>query len=331
MSTELGDSKPLTFNSPDLKWSEPTPAETATTPAVTSTATDATTDPSPADAQTPPVEVAPTPDAVAPPDRGPIPFERHEAILAKARQERDEEKAKWSRLEWADALVNAGKTPDQVRYAVGLLEGLDSDYVGTMDRLFRIAETNPELQAHVRSLAGRWLGQSVPGAPADTDPEPQPDFQESNTGKAVFSAERLQQWNDWRERRIEAKLTERFAPLVQSHEDAQRRGRAQAEYDRHATALKAEFDRYATKPHFQEHKAAILELIKASGWKMSIGDAYNDVLLTKVLPTASQTAKADQLADFQRQAHASSAKPSAGAVVTPVRYKSFKDIPADKW
>jgi hypothetical protein len=265
---------------------------------------------------------------VAPPSAEPIPFERHKAILEAAYKERDDEKAKWSQLEWADALVNAGKTPDQVRYAVGLLEGLDSDYVGTMDRLFRIAETNPELQQHVRSLAGRWLGQSgqQPFATADPDPEPQPDFQEPNTGKAVFSAERMQLWQAWNARRLKAEISQEFEPLLRAHESSQHQARLQADYNRQASVLKGEYDRYAVKPHFLEHKAEILELIKSSGWKLSIADAYNDVLVTKVLPTAGQTAKAQQLADLRTQAAASSPQASGSAPVTPAKdIVSFND------
>jgi hypothetical protein len=321
----------LTFDSPDLKWSE-TPATEATPPVAEATATDATADPPPADATTPPADAATSPDdAVAPPSAEPIPFERHKAILEAAYKERDDEKAKWSRLEWADALVTAGKTPEQVREAVTLLDSLDGDYVGTLDRLFRIADQHPELQQHVRSLAGRWLGQSGPTTQAaESDPEPQPDFVEPNTGKPVFSAERLKQWQDWQARQLEARITQRFAPLVRAHEDTQNRARQQAELDRQAATLKAEFDRYAAKPHFQDHKAEILDLIKASGWKMSIGDAYNEVLLTKVLPTANQTAKAQQLAELRTQAAASSPKASSAATVTPADVRSFND-PRLKW
>jgi hypothetical protein len=234
-------------------------------------------------------------------------------------------------LEWADALVNAGKSPDQVREAMDLFENLDRDYVGTMDRLFRVADQHPALQQHVRSLAGRWLGQSgsTPAA-AEPDPEPQPDFVEPNTGKPVFSAERMRQWQDWQTRQLEARLTQRFEPLVRAHEDTERRTQMQAAYERQASTLKAEFDRYAAKPHFQEHKAAILELIKGSNWKLSIGDAYNEILLTKVLPTATQTAKAQHLAELRTQAAASSPKASSTAPVTPADVRSFND-PRLKW
>lgn len=331
MDTSSGDTKPLTFNSPDLKWSDDAPTET-TPPVVEATATDATEAPSPADATTPPSDAAPSPDdAVAPPSAEPIPFERHKAVLDAAYKERDDEKAKWQRLEWADALVTAGKTPEQVKEAIALLDSLDGDYVGTMDRLFRIADQHPQLQQHVRSLAGRWLGQSAQSPQAaEQDAEPQPDFVEPNTGKPVFSAERLRQWQDWQARQLEARITQRFEPLVRAHEDTQHRARQQAEFDRQAATLKAEFDRYAAKPHFQDHKAEILDLIKQSGWKMSIGDAYNDVLLTKVLPTANQTAKAQQLAELRTQAAASSPKASSTAPVTPADVRSFND-PRLKW
>lgn len=147
----------------------------------------------------------------------------------------------------------------------------------------------------------------------------------------MFGADGLRQWHEWRERQFEKRLNERLTPVIQSHEEAQRQAQLASDVGRLRQNLEAEFNRHKDLPHFQEHKPAILEYLKSTGYRASIADAYNHVLVTKVLPSLSHTAKAEHLAELQRQAAASSAKPSSAAPVTPAGYKSFAEIPRDKW
>ena len=70
-----------------------------------------------------------------------------------------------------------------------------------------------------------------------------------------------------------------------------------------------------TKPYFTEHKAEISVLMDANP-EWSVSDAYNEILITKVLPNASQMERAAVLADINHKAGAGMLNPQQTTTAT---------------
>lgn len=114
-------------------------------------------------------------------EHGPIPFERHEAILGKTRRDYDE---RISRLSWAEGL-----TREEVERALAL------------DRLYR---TQPDrLASH--------LSERVKASA-----EPQPDVKDER-GELFYSPQQAAKWATWQAQKevaaLRAEMEERYGPI----------------------------------------------------------------------------------------------------------------------
>jgi hypothetical protein len=313
MGDTSGDTKAVSsFNDPSLEWGDSAP-ETAS-PAADPASSEPAADPPPESATALPATDATNADA--PSEPGPIPYSRHKEILEGERTKLAEQEAKWQRVAWADELATAGYTPEQIREAIGTQRALRENPVAALEELYGAIQNSPHYAEQARSFAGKLLGSKAQAE----DAEPQPDLigQDANGQFRVYSAEQLAKREAWLERRMVGQLEQRFQPLIQSHQQAQQREQ-QAELWRSA---EAELATYKDRPGFTEHKTEIAALV---GQGRPLADAYNHILVTKVIPKLQETGKAQAMADFQKQAQASSAKPSTAAPVTPANPKSFFD------
>jgi hypothetical protein len=313
MGDTSGDTKAVSsFNDPSLEWGDSAP-ETAS-PAADPASSEPAADPPPESATASPATDATNADA--PSEPGPIPYSRHKEILEGERTKLAEQEAKWQRVAWADELATAGYTPEQIREAIGTQRALRENPVAALEELYGAIQNSPHYAEQARSFAGKLLGSKAQAE----DAEPQPDLigQDANGQFRVYSAEQLAKREAWLERRMVGQLEQRFQPLIQSHQQAQQREQ-QAELWRSA---EAELATYKDRPGFTEHKTEIAALV---GQGRPLADAYNHILVTKVIPKLQETGKAQAMADFQKQAQASSAKPSTAAPVTPANPKSFFD------
>ena len=325
MSNSDGDTQaPATFE--NVSWDAPT----GSPPADTSGATGSTA-PSPAAATSPPAD---TSQSDAHGDResdGPVPFDRHKAILEAERTKHTDLEAKWQRVAWVEELVNQGLTPDQARSALTLSGYLDSNPAQFLEAFLQEASNNPSLAPQVRSIAARVLGQR--SASPDDDPEPQPDYyvdgQDGNR-TPFMSAPTLAKWRSWHERKLKAEMDARLGPIEQRE---QARTQAQAVDTLRSqvfAATKAELDDLRTQPHFSEHEAEIKSYLASQNYQPSLHQAYVHVLTTKVLPGISQRERDAAIAEMQKQAHAGSVNPKGGAPSTPAKVTRFDD-PSLKW
>jgi hypothetical protein len=313
MGDNSGDTSAVTsFNDPSLDWGSTEP-ETAS-PAAEPASSEPAAAPSPESATASPATDATNADAPAEP--GPIPYSRHKEILEGERTKLADYESKWQRVAWAEELATAGYTPEQIREAIGTQRALRENPVAALEELYGAIQNSPHYAEQARSFAGKLLGSKAQAE----DAEPQPDLigQDANGQFRVYSAEQLAKREAWLERRMVGQLEQRFQPLIQSHQQAQQREQ-QAELWRSA---EAELATYKDRPGFTEHKTEIAALV---GQGRPLADAYNHILVTKVIPKLQETGKAQAMADFQKQAQASSAKPSSAAPVTPATPKSFFD------
>ena len=266
-------------------------------------------------AQETPPKVAATVDPKPAKPAGPIPFEAHQRALDNARTKAREdarpeiEAEVKQRYQWADAI----EEPDREELTA-LYRGLKTDLIGTLTNLIDNASQHPTHAAALRSQAARLLSAArrVQGdsAPAD-DAEPEPDIPLED-GRAVYSAEQMRKRDEWRERRLIASFDQKLQPFQQDREKAAESQRVNAAYQQAGTVLK----QWEAKPHFTEHKADILALMTANP-ALTLEGAYAEVLITKVLPTASQTTRAAVLADIHHKASAGSLNPQQTNTAQP--------------
>jgi hypothetical protein len=216
---------PLTVDTPSTDTAQaapPSPASTDNTPSTpvtagdTAVATDAASvfrelqgaksdgtppdtppDPSHAQAATQPDGSPEAPGSL--PNRGPIPFDRHQAVLTRTRNEVGEK----ARRETLDEFGIGGLSAEEVRTGVTMLQSLKRGGVGFLDYLRN--QIDPQAAAA-----------PVPQKPAE-DPEPEPDIPLAD-GRATMSLDRLREWNAWNERRLTKQFDEKYGPIRDEHE-----------------------------------------------------------------------------------------------------------------
>ena len=236
-----------------------------------------------------------TPQAAEPPP-GPLPYERHKAILDKAYAERDALKAQVERAAWAQQ-VPAEMGPRLLAMA----QRVQGDPVGFLRELAAEIQSDPRHAAALRSYAASTLAQR-PAAAAVTDEEPGPDIVVD--GHRWYSAEQQAKREAWNARKLADQLgavvQERVGPLA---ELAQRVASAEAQQRqaKEAEAFATEhFDRVSRLPGFKEHQAEISAAFDAAVAKVPpadrdrlsptiLRDVYADVVLPKLTETSNQT------------------------------------------
>lgn len=329
MSTSDGDTQPLSFQ--DLSPSDWKPEDTPAPPSGDTSTTSPTTSPPPGSATTPGVSQPGSGEGAA---SGPIPFERHKAILDGREAEWN---AKWGRVSWADEFVNAGATPDELRQAREFFRGVHGNPQQFVRDLLERAKTTPQLAEMVRSIVG---------APASTGPSademPQADYyQEDAQGRRTpfYSGPQQQKLLEWQR----AQIAKDYTPLLEKDREATA-ARQQADEEKALTArateriqsdhaeLKRDPEFQKVEPEFAVFLRGRLEArAKGQGKPMgSLREEFSDFLLPR-LATIGQTAEASAVAKFRTQAASSGIAPNAAATSTPADYKSFRDIPRDQW
>lgn len=255
--------------------------------------------PSPAPAT---VEPAATGDSTtAAPAKGPIPFDRHEAILQNARAKAVDEVV--SRVE------------QQFGPAIDLQRRLAADPVGTLTQLIDEAVQHPEMGPAIVSQVARTLSARRKATQAIQPIE-------TDIGQ-VYTADQVQTL-------LDQKMAERLAPLEQDRQARVAQDLATQEHARTVQTVQSRLSVWREQPGFTEHEAAITTHQKhlveqgLDPWT-AIGVAYAKVVQEKVVPKL----KADTTQSFVRQAAqkaaASSPDPARVAPVLPGRAKSWDD------
>jgi hypothetical protein len=248
----------------------------------------------------PPAQPATQADGLAatPAQTGHIPLDRHQAVLTKQRNEAqaqiDEIRQKYA---WADKL-----SPQDQRKVQWLLE----DPAGAIAYL---------QQEHARRQ---------PAAPPD-DPEPQADV-ELQDGSRFYSAQQQQKWAEWRERKLEARITGQFAPMLQNIALKELQAQTNAE----ATQLRAYY--HANLHLFKELEPDIKALCLQNP-HLSIPEAHGLVYKQKGLAKDRESWEAERAGRLQQKAGAASVIPGRAQPSTPKadRDKSIKEIVKESW
>ena len=288
-------------------------------------ATDATqTDSASAPATGAPAETA-TATAVHPntEDQGPIPLERHKAILENARTEAGAKAlAEWrQQYGWAEQVDR-----DAVARAVALGDAYQRDRAGYIRSLIEEARTDPELGPLIRSDLARELGRRPE---ADIEPDiPVMDAQGQVVSHA-FSADRVKQL-------IAREVAKAVNPLNEDKKTREERDTKET-YERELQQFtRQESARIRTAveklPHAKEHWQAIVAKAQTYPEDIPVGEALRDAYYEVVGPTLTDRAKSEVLDSLKTKAAAASGtvNPAHAAIASSKRPASFLD-PSLQW
>ena len=240
----------------------------------------------PPEAAIPPPSEAPvetSPDGKTP---GPLPFERHKAIVENTRA-----KAVESTIQQVKDTYGAG-IDFQTRF--------DADPVGTFSQIFDGLTQHPEFGPAILSHAARAL--SAQRGKAALDEEPGPDLQSAD-GTLLYSADQLAKREAWHRRQIQADMAKALTPFQQREQALQQQQAFEEAKAAAGQRMGKLYDAFAARPHFTAHKAAITDRFKAIRAEYpdmdlgaALGMAYADVVETKVVPSQQQQVVASAVA-----------------------------------
>ena len=248
-------------------------------------------DPTPASVDPPTSDPAPVAATDTPkPKAGPIPFERHEAVLANARREAAEQAE--AKYRW----VQSYGDPQQVQSKLALLQQADNDPAGVIRMIAAAANLDP-------------ASAFAPPASARPPEPPAPDIHLED-GRRTYSDGQLAKLLDWQREQVTQQVQAEVAPLKQSALVAELK-------ERSVVNARQQLSVASQWPGFQDHKAAIVDAMKANA-QLTLHEAYIQAAVPKIAErakTAETTAYQKALADMQAKAGAATPlAPRTGAV-----------------
>lgn len=259
---------------------------------------------------------------------GPIPYDRHQAILDnQRRQARDEALAEWrQQYGWAERVPQA-----QLQQAIQWAQRFGADPAGFLSESQAELLAHPEHGAKLRSWAARILGGKH--APA-LESEPGPDLVDPTTGTQLYSAGQLAKREAWREQQLAEKVNALIAPIQQRE---QQRAAQEAHAQRAEQAQewsKTLYTEAQSWPRFEELRPHILARLRATPPAPNedpgevgrrFATAYITEFQSRVLPTLAQQEQASVLANLKTKALASTTNPAMPAASTPKRPTSMEE------
>ena len=196
-----------------------------------------------------------------------------------------------------------------------------------LEQAYQEALSHPVHGATVKSRIGRMLASMRAQQAQQAQPEPtfEPDVPVMNEqGQIVsrtYSADLVKQM-------LAHEIDKRIQPLKQDYDTRQetaKQAKEREEQQAQAYSIADADVAYVTKrPFFKEHKAEILETFKANP-TMSLREAADYVLDTKVLPGYGQKAEAKVLSDLQQKANAQTVNPGTPSGSGKPKFKTFSD------
>jgi hypothetical protein len=238
-----------------------------------------------------------------PPVRGPIPYDRHQAVITNARREAREEAEKELRgkLGWAEKL-----DPKEAENGANIMRWYAADPEGAI------------------AFLQRQRGDQKPATPADPGP-PEPDVVLED-GSKFYSAAAQQKYAEYREQKLMAQIDGRYGPMLQKAALAELTARSQSE----AMQLRQHY--HTNFPMFKELEADIKDLCLKNP-SLSISDAYVYVFRDKGLTKQRETWESERAGQLARKAAASSTPPGAAQPATPRpnRDKTTIQVATEVW
>ena len=287
----------------------------------TTTESTAPAAPASADAIVPPAAEATAPGSLSSEVKGPLPYDRHKAILDGAYKERDTYKTQldgWKDYEWV-----RGIPAKEFQETVTKIQRAATDPIGFFRDLVADLDNHPTHSQQLRSEAARLLGRRNAPEPDLTPDVEITDGQGQVVGK-TFSAERVQQLL---QRAVQDALSKEVGPIKSDFE--QRRQEAQQKAQEAALTKQVDALEASLKKIVGDDETALSELAKAIGDPKNAGidprDLAVDVFNTHVRTKVANQAKTEELDSLKRKAQANSLNPAGAVVATKRRPTSLTD------
>lgn len=269
----------------------------------------------PAPASTIEKPVAPVADAVtaAPETQGPIPFERHQAILQNTRQKAAEEVV--------------GRVQQHYGAAIEFQSRLQSDPQGTLTQLIDEVVSDPNLGPQMMSHLARTLSQRR-GQKALNE-EPQPDLLTTD-GDLVFSAGQYQKREAWLRQQMAEEVNQRLAPIEQERQRQAEAAALERRSQETRQTVTTRLSEWQKRPGFRDHQQAIAvkqsEYVRAGldTWS-ALGLAYADIYTERVLPKVQADSQTTLVKSAFAKAQGSTSHPGQVAPSTMPRPRSIDE------
>ena len=265
----------------------------------------------------------------------PIPFDRHEAILAKAREEATAAQAaaiESARREvFSKYAIPENVDPAQYQRLSDIATELYTNPVAFLQKLATEIQQHPQHAATLRS----WAGQALSTGRADgaaADPQPTADLQYSD-GSARYSPERMTELLAWQRRQTLRELRAELAPLQEGVNTYQEQQRYEAAKANASSFAQTTYAALAQLPDFEKHKAEIAKHVAAiqipadatvpqaqAILHLEALNAYNRI----VLPTLQDAGRRQAIADLESRARAATRSPHGTGAANPVKDKTPK-------
>ncbi len=300
------------------------PAETASdTPSVSASSADDT----PLSGQ-PVATPTVSPDAGASPStpdqKGPIPFERHAAVLKNTREEYEQ---KLAALSWAQDVPS-----EQAAQVAAFVQQAAGNPVEFVMRYADALLQNPEHAAAMRSYAARTLGTRGPAQPQPTQPTG-PDLGQvlEVDGIPLYTREQQDARDQWMIQRVVDAVSQevggRIAPVETVAQALAKAKQDQADHERRVSRAKSVIEKASKWEGWAEHKAelaaALDEARQQPGYNDdNVGQILSDLYIERVVPKLRTTAQAGLLRDLKTRAGELGSSPAGaknGAAVSHAR------------
>jgi hypothetical protein len=251
-------------------------------------------DPSLAQAATQPDGSSEAPGSL--PNRGPIPFDRHQAVLTRTRNEVSEKARRETLAEFG---IAEGVTPKVVAHGVNLA---------------RMLSENPQLFLQiVQSQLGVDAAPAAAAAPKPAeDPEPEPDIPLTD-GRATFSADQLRAWHQWHERKLAAQMDAKYGPIRDAHEQQT----LSVARQREAQSLVSAAAKWPLFDKLRPHVKALIAAQQGPLTPTSLHTAYITAYAQHGEKMRRDEWEAERSGQLTRKASASTVQPGAPRPSTP--------------
>ena len=250
---------------------------------------------------------------------GEPPKERWADILANTRQkEREAALNEWrQQYGWAESVDR--NQLEQMAEWYGRYNGDAGEF---MESILQESLQHPVHGASVRSRLGRMLS-SLRAQQTQPLPEIEPDIpvMDSN-GNVVNHAYSAKAMKEIVQREIQSALGKEVAPLKEDYETRKAKEEREERRDQAYQQADADVEYVKSMPGFTEHKADILATFKANP-RMTIRQAYDEVLKSKIFPGYGQKAEAKVLSDLQQKANAQTVNPGTPSGSAKPKFKDF--------
>lgn len=258
---------------------------------------------------------------------GPIPLDRHKAILDGAYKERDAYKAQldsWKDYEWVRGMPKA-----EFQDAITKVQRAATDPVGFFRELVTDLDAHPTHAQQLRSEAARLLGRGKGAAEPDLSPDVQITDANGQVVGQTFSAERVQMLL---QRAVQEALAKEVGPIKSDYEQRRQQTEAQeaeARLTKQVDQLEASLKKIVgDDPKALE--ALGTALMDPANAGVDPRDVAIDIFNTHVRQTVQRDAKAEELDSLKRKAAASGLNPAGAVVAQKQRPRSLTD-PGLRW